>query len=203
MTTDMEKFNKGLGYTLLVTAVPSVSYRFFEAVSWEERLDLLGYFTIQSNILVIAIVALTLAGINVTARWKIAGGAAIIVTGLIFQLFLRQNWAPQGLSALISNINHGSTTVLYLLWLYFDPQKTELSWNEIWVALPYPAAYCLFGIFESFTRTRPIRYFFLDIQKRGWSSFSLWFAALVVLFLCSGALALLLSRKGAESKREE
>ncbi|MBB6482673.1 Pr6Pr family membrane protein [Spirochaeta isovalerica] len=189
----MNRLNKAITILLLATAIPAISYRFIEAASWADRLDLLGYFTIQSNILVILLVALQAGGRKITTA-KLPVGAAIIITGLIYQLLLRQTWSPQGVSALVSNINHGSTTVLYLLWLCTDSYRTRISWKEIWKVIPYPAGYCLFGVFEAFYRTRPIRYFFLDIRRNGWASFSFWFAGLTGLFLLAGALVIALSR---------
>ncbi|MBN2659575.1 MAG: Pr6Pr family membrane protein [Spirochaetales bacterium] len=190
----MNRLNKAITILLLATAIPAISYRFFGAASWADRLDLLGYFTIQSNILVILIVALQAGGREIKVRLKLAVGAAIIITGLIYQFFLRQTWNPQGVSALVSNINHGSTTVLYLLWFFTDTRRTGIPWNELWTVIPYPAVYCLFGVFEAFYRTRPIRYFFLDIRQNGWVSFAFWFAGLTVLFLMAGALVIALSR---------
>lgn len=191
----MKRLNTSLALLLLITAIPAVAYRILEAPDLRDRLDLLGYFTIQSNILVILIVVLSLIAVKISAEVKLSVAVAISITAIIYQLFLRQTWEPRGLSAIVTNINHGSTTVLYLLWFWTDPTGTSLPYKRLWTVIPYPAAYCLFGIYEAFNRVRPIRYFFLDIRNTGWDGFALWFAGLTVLFLGTGALILSIRRR--------
>lgn len=190
----MKKISTVLSYTILCTSVPAVLYRFFEADSILSKLDLLGYFTIQSNIMVIGIVFLSLLGVAVSERWKLAAAAAIIITAVIYQLFLRGSVVQQGVSLLISNVNHGSTTVLYLLWFWFTGHRGQLKTRDIWTVIPYPALYCIFGICEGFIKNSS-RYFFLDIRQIGWSGFALWFVGLTLFFLGSGFFVIYINDK--------
>lgn len=180
---------------LLTTAIPSIAYRFIFASSLSDRLDLLGYFTIQSNILAVLVVALTMAGLPIGEKIKLAVGAAIGATAIIYQLVLRQTWNPEGLSAIVSNINHGSTTLLYLIWFWTEPVISGFSRKDVMSVIPYPAVYCLFGIFEAYNRERPVRYFFLDIPAQGWGVFALWFLGLTILFISLGFGILMIYNK--------
>jgi len=176
-----------LSILLLATAVPAVIYRFIEAPSWQEKVNLLGFFTILSNLMVIMIVFLTLLGRTLPMKWKLSAGASITITALIFQLFLKEGWNPQGISALAANINHGSTTILFLFWYWLSQDQEPLTTKDLPAVVPFPALYALLGIIEGFFTGEP-RYFFLDPLKMGWSLFFLWILGIAVLFLVTGLI---------------
>lgn len=107
---------------------------------------------------------------------------AISITALIFQVFLKSNWNATGLSNIVSNINHGSTTILFIVWFLLSPTENIIQFKSIYKALIYPVIYCVFGILEN-TTTGKIRYFFLDIKTLGWNGFAIWFFILAIIFL--------------------
>ncbi len=188
------RINLILSIAILVTAIPAITYRFIEAGTVFNRFSLLGYFTIQSNIMVIIIVFLSLIGITVSRKLGLSIATAITLTAIIFQMFLRKGWNPEGISNLISNINHGSTTVLFLFWFWSPPGKRKLNIKDLYAVIPFPALYCLYGTIEGYISGSP-RYFFLNIRKVGIGSYLLWITAILFLITCIGFFVIIIDSK--------
>ena len=187
---------------MLATSLSALAYRFIEAGSLLYIVNLLGYFTIESNILVDVIVIRTLLGRPFSRRVELAAAAAITVTALVFQLFLRSWFADaSGLSTVVMYINHGSTTVLFLIWFLLSERSGGLSLGDLKAVVPYPAIYCLAGIIEWLIRGEA-RYFFFDISNMGAIGSIMWLLGLTVLFLFIGLLLILLDiRRGTAFHR--
>ncbi len=187
---------------ILATSLPALAYRFIEAGSLLYIVNLLGYFTIESNILVDIIVIRTLLGRPFSRRVELAAAAAITVTALVFQLFLRSWFADaSGLSTVVMYINHGSTTVLFLLWFLLSKRSGVLSIGDLKAVVLYPAIYCLAGIIEWLIRGEA-RYFFFDITGMGAIGSILWLLGLTVLFLFIGLILISIDiRRGTASHR--
>ncbi len=178
---------------ILATSIPAISYRVIEAESILHVLNLFGYFTIQSNVAVLVLVIAALSGRRFSRRVELAVAVAITITAIIFQLFLRPWIEGTGVTVLVSNINHGSTTILYLLWFYLSERREELVFKDILFTIPYPAIYCVFGVLEGLIR-KQARYFFLDLRSLGFL-FLLWLVGLILLFLGVASLIILLDRR--------
>lgn len=167
---------------LLLTAIPAVTYRVIEALLSASILNLLGYFTIQSNLAVIVVV---LFGMQVPRSIQLTVASAISVTAIVFQLFLRGFLELNWVTSLVTNINHGSTTILYLLWFFGQREHPPLKWKSLPLTLIYPALYCIFSVVENLL-TGQARYFFFDFDKVGLRGFLLWFFLLALLFALIG-----------------
>ncbi len=195
------RINLILAITILVTAIPAVTYRFIEAGTVFNRFSLLGYFTIQSNIMVIIVVFFSLIGIPVSRKLGLSTAAAITLTAIIFQLFLRKGWNPEGISNLISNINHGSTAVLFLFWFWTLIGKRKLNMKDLYAVIPFPVLYCIYGTIEGYMSGSP-RYFFLNIEKIGIGSYLLWITAILFLITCIGFFVIIIDSKVFYTKEQ-
>lgn len=173
---------KILSIIILITAIFAIGYRFLEAETLISKVYLLGYFTIQSNLIVIVVVALSLFNIRLNREWEMTVVTAISITALIFQVFLKSYINPTGLNNIIANMNHGSTTILFIFWFLSAPVSKNIELKKIFKALIYPSIYCVFGVLENLI-TGNSRYFFLDVKTLGWSGFMLWFLGLATIFL--------------------
>lgn len=146
----------------------------------------LGYFTLQSNIMVI----LWLAGDFLSqGRWSVKNPGIhdaltlyILMTGLVYNFFLAGLWNPQGWDLVTETINHTVTPAFFLLrWVFTEEQNSPPSWAP-WASLSYPLAYGLFGAAEG-TLTGKFRYFFLDYLSRPLSDFLVLIGAVTLGFI--------------------
>ncbi len=176
---------------LLLTAIPAVTYRVIEALLSSSLSHLLGYFTIQSNLAVIVVVLL---GKKAPRSIQLSVASAITVTAIVFQLFLRGFLDLTWVTSVVTHINHGTTTILYLFWFYHMDEQVGLTRKDLAITLIYPVIYCVFAIVEN-RLTGRARYFFFDLENIGIRGFLLWFTLLAMLFLLAGGLLLLVDRR--------
>ena len=190
-----------LSFTFIFISIFSLSYTFLTTPGIPGKINLFGFFTIQSNIIILAIVILKIYDAAVPRRWEMAAAAAITITALVFQTLLKGHVPVTGLSALTMNIEHGVTTVLFLFWFWLAPDKEPVSFREIFAVLPYPALYCIFGVTEGLLRGK-YRYFFLNVKTLGWSGLAVWVTILGILFLLAGAFVIAMDKIFEKKKNE-
>ncbi len=98
------------------------------------------------------------------------------------------------MTSVVTHINHGTTTILYLFWFYHMDEQVGLTRKDLAITLIYPVIYCVFAIVEN-RLTGRARYFFFDLENIGIRGFLLWFTLLAMLFLLAGGLLLLVDRR--------
>ena len=187
------RFYNTLSFILVFTAVFSLSYTFLITPGSIRKLHLLGFFTIQTNIIILLLVVLKLYSIHIPRKWEMAAAASITITAVVFQALLRSSVPVPGVDGIVLNTEHGLTTVLFLLWYWFTPKKETVSFNRLYIVLPYPALYCIYGITEGLI-TGKYRYFFLNKESLGWTGLAIWIAVLAVLFLLAGTFVIAVDR---------
>ncbi|MDS0137440.1 MULTISPECIES: Pr6Pr family membrane protein [unclassified Amycolatopsis] len=111
--------------------------------------NLLCFFTIDSNLLVLltsALVALGRArGRLFTVLWLDAL-AGIIVTGIVYQVALAGLYDLHGLSLVSDTMLHKVTPLLFVLgWLLVGP-RGAVTWRTVWWSLLYPLAWLAFTL---------------------------------------------------------
>ncbi|MGW3967012.1 Pr6Pr family membrane protein [Amycolatopsis sp. NPDC005003] len=111
--------------------------------------NLLCFFTIDSNLLVVltsALVALGRArGRLFTVLWLDAL-AGIIVTGIVYQVALAGLYDLHGLSLVSDTMLHKVTPLLFVLgWLLVGP-RGAVTWGTVWWSLAYPLAWLAFTL---------------------------------------------------------
>ena len=116
-----------------------------------------GFFTMQSNIIVIIVLALSgiasLSGRRQSPRMVLARGCAttyIVITGFVYNLLLAG--LEGGVSLAWANtVLHVVLPVYAALdWLIFN-DRSSLRWNEIWIALIYPIVWITVVLFRGAT----------------------------------------------------
>lgn len=181
------------------------------AVSTQGSLNTLGYFTVQSNLFVLAFLVLSVPrGMRarklqdlpgVAPRWVHGAIAlAIAITGIVYYALLARTVEAQGFNALLLTINHGVTPTLFLIDWYVVGARGQYTRRDFGLWFIYPVAYAVFGTIEG-ALGRPFRYFFLNYRQPT-GSYLLWLGVVVLLFFVVAGVLLLLNRIPRAERRE-
>ncbi|MBC7743561.1 MAG: Pr6Pr family membrane protein [Flavobacterium sp.] len=172
--------------------VPETIIRFF------------SFFTVLTNILVAVCFtsAMTLRQNQVrffsSAYVHSAVGVYIVVVGLVYNLVLRQLWAPTGLQKIIDEFLHSVIPVVFLLHWFLFVHKVTLKWHYAILWLVYPFAYVIFILIRGrFSNFYP--YPFVDVKNLGYNQVLINSLYLLVGFLI---LSVLLIAIGKTQKAE-
>ncbi len=108
----------------------------------------LAFFTILANIGA-AMVATAVAGGRefglASPKAKFVAATSIALVGIVYSLWLRSTWDPQGLQKLADIALHDAVPVLFVgMWL--AGLHEQLKWRDIVWALVPPALYCLYAL---------------------------------------------------------
>ncbi len=108
----------------------------------------LAFFTILANIGA-AVVATAVASGSVGAfarpKAKFVAATSIALVGLVYSLWLRTTWDPQGLQQLADIALHDAVPVLFVsMWL--AGLHEQLKWRDIGWALIPPLLYCAYAL---------------------------------------------------------
>ena len=148
-----------------------------------------SYFTILTNIFVALYCTYVL--LKPDSRWGKyfsrpnvvpAITVYIAVVGITYNTILRHLWNPHGWEMVGDELTHLVIPVLFLLyWLVFSP-KGELKWKDTFPWLIYPLIYfvwvIIFGALSGF-----YPYYFIDVNKLGYSKALLHSGMLTIGFL--------------------
>ena len=108
----------------------------------------LAFFTILANIgamMVATAVAAGSKGALGRPLAKYVAATSIAFVGLIYSLWLRTTWNPEGLQKLADIALHDAVPVLFVgMWL--AGLHEQLKWRDIAWALVPPALYCLYAL---------------------------------------------------------
>jgi hypothetical protein len=108
----------------------------------------IAFFTILANIGA-AIVA-TAVAVRGTSKWdtpraRYVAATSIALVGLVYSLWLRNSWDPQGLQKLADHALHDAVPVLFLgAWV--AGVHEQLKWRDILWALVPPGLYCAYAL---------------------------------------------------------
>lgn len=140
----------------------------------ETLLRYFGFFTILTNILVAASLTLVyVKGISENGHFltrpKTLTATAVYITivGLIYNVILRFQWAPEGLAKLVDELLHSVIPVLFIFfWIKFVP-KQSIKWKNILPWLIYPLVYLGYTLLRgSFAAWYP--YPFINVTDLGY-----------------------------------
>jgi len=192
-----------LGLFRLITlgfALFAVITQLFVLKTNDGPIDVLLYFTIQSNIFVILFLGFEiyndfLPGGRVPIASPLQGGVTlyILITGLVYNLLLAGTWDPQGLELVVNTITHTVVPGLFLLdWLLSQKGKTYRK-RMVGFWMIYPVLYLIFGSIEGII-TGEFRYFFLDFQSQSALAYTLNLGIVLAAFLLVGVVLILLNK---------
>ena len=159
--------------------------------------NLLCFFTIDSNLLVVltsALVALGRArGRLFTVLWLDAL-AGIIVTGIVYQVALAGLHELHGLSLFSDTMLHKVTPILFVLgWLLAGP-RGAFTWRTVWWSLAYPLVWLAFTLPRG-ALTGFYPYPFVDAGVLGYGQVTLNCVFIGLFFAALGASAFLYDRR--------
>ncbi|MFN8253325.1 MAG: Pr6Pr family membrane protein [Ferruginibacter sp.] len=171
-------------YLILVNrtaSIPETLFRYF------------GFFTILTNLLVaVSLTVVCRKGITANGHYltrpKTLTATAVYITvvGLIYNLILRFQWAPEGLAKLVDELLHSVVPVLFIFfWLKFVP-KQSIQWKNILPWLVYPLLYLGYTLLRGiFVNWYP--YPFINVAAIGYSKALLNSGMVTVVFvvICS------------------
>lgn len=184
----LSAFALGLQYWLMINGSPDRSV-------FELTLNFFSFFTILTNVLVFAAMALpVVASGSQLGRWAGSGGVRTgmtmyaVVVGLVYHFLLHATWNPQGWLFVVNILLHYvMPTAMLLDWLMFTP-KGRLRWID-------PAKWLLFPLlYGGWTLIHGLAadwwpYWFIDVTELGLTRVVLIFAGLLLFF---GAVGLVL-----------
>lgn len=139
---------------------------------------------------------------------QLKGGVTICITltFLVYAILLAPFAKPEDFYTVGNYTKHYLVPILVLIdWFFFDPRGQYLLFDPIkWTRLPL--AYCLFALIRGYVFRIPIAnephspypYFFLNIDRYGWSGFAVYFTRLLTAYLIFGYLMLFIKRKKLE-----
>lgn len=155
--------------------------------SFAERfIRFFSYFTVSTNI----IVAITLSAVAFFPATKVgrflckpstqaAVTSYITIVGLVYSLFLRSVWDPQGWQAIADHALHDALPILTVLYWIIFARKLGISWSDPIKWLIYPFVYFTYSIVRgAIVDWYP--YWFADVTQLGYPK-ALTNAALVLL----------------------
>lgn len=159
------------------------------------------FFTILTNMLVVAVYAARLAGRTTGfAGWLagacVAAGAAvaIAVVAVVYATVLARLWQPQGLFKVADVTLHYIAPALYLFWWLVFGRDGTAGWRDVPLWLAYPLAYLAVGMTRGFA-TGEYPYPFLNPATNGWGGVVTASLAILALFLGVSAALIAADRK--------
>lgn len=106
-----------------------------------------AFFTILANVGVAIVASAMATGSRglATPKVRYAAAVSIALVGLIYSLWLRKTWDPQGLQKLADHALHDAVPVLFLgAWV--ASLHEQLRWRDIFWALVPPALYVAYAL---------------------------------------------------------
>src|SRR5688572_2093953 len=108
----------------------------------------LAFFTLLANLgtaIVATAVAVGSTGALARPKARYVAATSIALVGLIYSLWLRSTWDPQGLQKLADHALHDAAPVLFLgAWV--AGLHEQLKWRDIGWALVPPALYAIYAL---------------------------------------------------------
>jgi len=165
-----------------------------------ELLNMLGYFTIQSGLIVLAVfISLVINQLRGTPEKAIAPsirGAAllyIIITSVIFMVMLNNTIEAHGLNKFVLYINHLVTAIFLMIDNIISIRPQTYKWKLLLWWLIYPIAYLIFSIIEGVFFHR-FRYYFLNFKELGFGYYIQVIVLLIFVFLTIGSFIIFINR---------
>lgn len=203
-----------LRVTTLVVAVFGTGARLVEAGFGELGISILGYFTIQSNLMVCVFLSVwavrrvrcvATGGRNRsrdTGFGHAAHGAVLLyiaITGLVYNILLAPGIDIDGFSGFLLVVNHTVTPLLFAADWVVNQERRRYPLKLIGLWLLYPIAYGVFGSIEG-SITGRFRYFFLDFASKSVGRYAAELGLVTAIFIVAslaivGANRLVVRRK--------
>lgn len=165
-----------------------------------------SFFTILTNILVaVSLTAVAQKGITTSGsfftRPKTLTATTVYITivGLIYNIILRFQWAPEGMAKLVDELLHSVIPAGFIIfWLAYVPKK-NIDWKNIFPWLLYPLIYLGYTLVRgTFANWYP--YPFVDVLQLGYNKVIINSALVCLLFILFAAIFVGIAKWMSKSK---
>jgi hypothetical protein len=166
-------------------------------------LDALCFFTVLTNLLVLAVTTARVAGVRsgfIAPPVLAAAALYILVVGVIYSLLLRTTWAPTGAAKLADTMLHDVTPVLYVLWWLCCAPKGDLKWSHAVLWLLYPLTYIVFLVALG-AQTGRYLYPFADVTHLGFAPVLRNGVMMLALFAAVGLALMAIDRHAGATRQ--
>ncbi|MES2774901.1 MAG: Pr6Pr family membrane protein [Bacteroidota bacterium] len=160
----------------------------------EVLIRFLSFFTILSNLIVaVSLTVILLRPQSGLGRFfaKPSNMAAvalyILVVGIVYNIILRNLWAPQGMQRWADELLHVAVPVLYVVYYFVFVPRGHLKWTNTPGWLIYPFCYLVYSLVRG-TIVKTYPYPFIDVNLIGYSSTMVNSGLLCAGFLVLGLL---------------
>jgi hypothetical protein len=162
--------------------------------------QLLSYFTIQTNFLLALLLSLLV--FKPESKWGrffaqpyIIGAMAAYITivGLVYHFMLRDQFHPVGLFKVTSDIFHIISPIAFVAFWLLLVKKTIIKWINTFLWLVYPLIYTIYILIRG-ALTDYYPYNFLDVTELGYSRVMVNCGFLLIGFIILNALYISISR---------
>ena len=167
---------------------------------WMQFFDTLGFFTIQSGLIVLFVfLSLLINQLKSTPEKavspKIRGAALlyIIATSILFLVLFNQNLNETGISKFVLYINNFAVAILLLIDNTLTIPAATYTWSLLPVWLIYPFVYLFFCIFESLVFGY-YRYYIFDFSKYGLGFYLQVLLLLLLIFSAIGGFIIFINK---------
>ncbi|MFD0750128.1 Pr6Pr family membrane protein [Mucilaginibacter calamicampi] len=166
--------------------------------------QLLSYFTIQTNFLLALLLSLLV--IKPQSKWArffaqphviSAMAAYITIVGLVYHFMLRTQFHPVGLFKVTSDIFHIVSPIAFIAFWLFLVNKPLIKWINILLWLVYPLIYTIYILVRG-ALTGYYPYNFLEVNTLGYGKVMANCGFLLVGFIILNAIFILISRLSAK-----
>lgn len=186
-----------IGATQTSTIPDGAGWTRIWAGGWQNMANQPMFFTFMSNFLV-GITALLLA-IRPTGRGtvfhcvRLSGLICLVITGVVFNVLLRDDTPLPLFDAVLDAVQHVSTPILApLLWLVFGPRGQVSGRRVLWSAV-VPVAWLVATLVRGIV-TDWYPYVILDVPTLGYGGVGIYIGAILGLYFVLGGLFWLLDR---------
>jgi hypothetical protein len=108
----------------------------------------LAYFTLLTNVGVAVVASAMASGSNgalARPKARFVAATSIALVGIVYSLWLRSSWSPEGLQRLADHALHDAVPVLFLAaWL--ASLHEQLKWRDFFWALMPPLLYAIYAL---------------------------------------------------------
>ncbi|SDQ49129.1 hypothetical protein SAMN05428982_1322 [Pseudoxanthomonas sp. CF385] len=162
-----------------------------------------SYFTILSNIAVVAVAWTAAAGgTGFFARPRVRAAVALYigVTGCIYFFILRHLWQPQGAQWWADTGLHYAAPLAYCAWWLACVPHGTLSARDVLAWLSFPLAYVIW-VFVRGAWVGEYPYPFIDVGQLGWARVGVNAVGVLGVFVVLGLVLLGLDRMLGRGRR--
>ncbi len=164
-----------------------------------------SFFTIQSNVAAIVVfligAALLVTRTGADPGWfntlRTCVVTYMVVTGIVYNLLLRNVELPQGATLEWSNeILHVAVPILMLLDWLFTPGRSPVEWRKLWIVVVYPIVWVIYTMVRGpFTPNEvlgesfwyPYPFLNPDTSPNGYLSVSFYIVLIALVIVAVGA----------------